>query len=131
MLEFFMSGRTVQLGVIKTTAAPLQVNGRAGFRRAFRELLCVLLESQFIVKSKRHLNINSTIWQVITGSGMGLISSGPISDFAFYCLCEASFLLDPTMRAQHFIKGYVRFKDDLFLVLGGNGASRTDLFHAL
>ena len=62
---------------------------------------------------------------------MGLISSGPIADFALFALCEEGFLLCPNVRAQYNIRGYVRFKDDLFFVLGGNSSDRAAFYAAL
>ena len=62
---------------------------------------------------------------------MGLICSGEISDYVFYCLAESSFLLSDEIRSRYNIKTYLRFKDDLFLVLGGCKDSRISLFHQL
>ena len=119
-----MSGETKDFVDVCPSAAPSQCNGRAGFRKAFRDLLCIFLESQFVVQSRRKLKPSSPVFPVMIGSGMGSIVSGSVSDYAFYCLAESNFLLDPTVRTQHHIRGYMRFKDDLLLILGGSKDSR-------
>ena len=126
-----MSGKTIDLVNACTSAAPLRINGRAGFRRAFRDLLKLFLGSQYVVKSKDNLDVDSLAHHVVIGSGMGLIMSGPISDYSFYVLAESGFLLDPAVRERHHIRTYMRFKDDLFLVVGGDAASRRAFYYEL
>ena len=84
-----------------------------------------------MVKSRQNLDASTLAWHVVIGSGMGLISSGPVSDYAFFCLAESGFLLDDTVRARHHIRAYFRFKDDLFLIIGGDGVSRRAFFYEL
>ena len=122
--DFFMSGRTQQLNAISTGAAPLAVNGKAGFRRMFKDLLEVLLDPQYVAKNRRSLVEASIVYKVIIGSGMGVISSGAISDVCVVCLCESGFLLDESVRARFHIRAYARFKDDLFFVIGGDASPR-------
>ena len=59
------------------------------------------------------------MFHVIVGSGMGLISSVGISDFAFFVLAESGFLLDPDVRHRYGARAYSRFKDDLPVITGG------------
>ena len=60
-----------------------------------------------------------TLYHVIIGSGMGLKSSGGISDYAFFVLAESEFMLNPSVRDQFGIRAYFRFKDDLLVILDG------------
>ena len=43
-----MSGNTGRLADIVTSAAPLAVNGNAGFRRAFRDIAKILFNHQYV-----------------------------------------------------------------------------------
>ena len=129
--DFFMSGAIQRLTDTCTSATPSAVNGNVGFRKTFRDLLSILLRAQFVVKSKNNLTADSDVWQVMIGSGMGLISSGAISDFVFFCLCEVNFLLHESTRRTYHIKAYARFKDDLFIVLGGDKANRIAFYREL
>ena len=40
-------------------------------------------------------------------------------------------MLDPDTRARHSIRSYHRFKDDLFVIIGGDSDSRKAFFHEL
>jgi len=60
---------------------------------------------------------------------MGLLCSGEISDFLFYQLAEKYFVLRDEIRLKYHIKFYARFKDDLFIVLGGSPESRKEFWH--
>ena len=62
---------------------------------------------------------------------MGLRCSGDHCDYAFFILAETSFLLDETVRARYVVRAYFKFKDDLFLVLGGDKPSRFAFYREL
>ena len=62
---------------------------------------------------------------------MGMISSGEIADFVLYILLELGFLLLPHVRERFHIRGYYKFKDDLFIVAGGPEWSIAALFRMM
>jgi len=71
------------------------------------------------------------IWKVTRGAGMGLILGGDVADITFYELCERNFLLLPEVVERFSIKMYCRYKDDGFLVLGGDLTTRVTLWKEL
>ena len=58
--------------------------------------------------------------QVRIGSGMGMTFSGEIADSAFLQNMEIDFILKDSVRSEYGIIFYVRFKDDIFIVLDGS-----------
>ena len=63
------------------------------------------------------------------GAGTGLICSGDVCDLALYNLVERCFVLLVTTRRAYEIKAYFRFRDDLFIAIGGTASSRREFFH--
>ena len=128
--DLFMSGRTQRIANISTSAAPSAVNGKAGFRGLFKDLVSHVMSTQFVSNCQR-LRLESVIFNVIIGSGMGLKCSGELSDYAFYILCEVSFLLCPEIRRRFNIRTYFRFKDDMFFIIGGDRDTRKVFYEEL
>ena len=54
---------------------------------------------------------------MLVGTGMGLNFSGDLSDAAFYQMSESWFIHDMAVKTQAAILMYVRFKDDVFMIL--------------
>ena len=52
-------------------------------------------------------------FQVVVGSGMGLLSSDEITNYGFYNLVEKHVLTD-SIKHEFGLKLWVRFKDDIF-----------------
>ena len=67
---------------------------------------------------------------VTRGSGMGASHSGAVSDKTFYELCER-WVLNPATTRQFCIRTWLRYRDDIFLILGGTGATRRDFVFGL
>jgi len=59
---------------------------------------------------------------------MGLISSGDVSDASLLHRLEVPCTLDQSTRDRFQLKFYARFKDDIFMVVGGSRENATDLF---
>ena len=66
-----------------------------------------------------HDALTDTLYQVLQGSGMGCIHSGDLSDMLLYLRAERSFALSPVVRQRFGVRGYVRYRDDIFLCLRG------------
>ena len=60
---------------------------------------------------------------------MGLECSGDINDITFYELAEVCFVLLPAIKAKYDIQFYARFRDDIFIVIGGSSESRVEFVH--
>ena len=87
----------------------------------------MVLDCQYLKISTRE---GEKTWNVRTGSGMGLICSGEISDLSCYYLAELPFVLLPAVRRQYGISLYVRFKDDILIAMGGDVESRAEFLRA-
>ena len=53
------------------------------------------------------------------------------ADFTFYASVEGGIIDNPELLRQHFIDLYVRFKDDILIILGGTRVSRLNFFTSL
>ena len=81
--------------------------------KASRDLLFFLLSHQFVVSDA----LPDRIWEVKTGSGIGHRASGEIADFFFYHFLEKKTALDPHVRKQFEVRGWLRYRDDIFIVV--------------
>jgi hypothetical protein len=77
-----------------------------------RDCLDVILGEQFV----RFRPETGSNLQVVRGSGMGMRHSGSVSDAAFHDLVEID-LLSETSRKDNGVELYVRFRDDILVVL--------------
>ena len=111
--DFFMSGTQNQLVSLTAPVADGPVED-------FRELLAELLDTQYVKPN----GTTDRVWKTVCGSGMGLVHSGEVSDAAFSRLAEDSLIGDSSLRAKYCIELYARFKDDMFIALGGDSDSR-------
>ena len=73
--DFFMSGKQSDLQSDGQLAAP------ESFRKAFGDMITFILGSQYIRVRGRN-----GVWKVVSGSGMGFLCSGELSDFVFYVI---------------------------------------------
>ena len=104
--DFFMSGTHRHLLRRVSRCAP------SGAQQSFDDLVWCILHNQFVrVPGVREC------FRVARGSGMGLICSGEISDWTFFADAEENFVLDEGVRTRFGIVLYLRFKDDIFVVL--------------
>ena len=71
-----------------------------------------ILANQFV-----HEEHFPEVVRVIKGGGMGLPSSGEISDMCLYSLCEKIWATQASVQNLHGILLYVRFKDDMFMIV--------------
>ena len=95
---FYMSGSHAKL--IEVVVGLL----RPELRSVATDLLWLVLGSQIVCKFER-------CWRVLSGTGMGQVHSGSLSDLAFWQIVESK--LDFVRLG---ILCLVRFRDDLFLV---------------
>ena len=65
-------------------------------QKSFRETVLWLLDNQFVQLSPDDL----FVYKVLQGSGMGLESSGDISDVCFFELVEKAFTLRPEVQEK-------------------------------
>jgi hypothetical protein len=110
--EFFMSGKHGPLIKHAATCVPSdKVN----------EFIC-LAE---VILSTQYLTCNGTddVWQVTTGSGMGLILSAAISNAAFYDKAER-WATSAEVKSRYHIHLYIRYQDDILIVLSGSMVER-------
>ena len=68
------------------------------------------------------------VWQVVSGSGMGLIQSAAVSNAAFYDMVEKRVELEET-RTKYSIHLYIRYMDDIWLVLSGTFEARLEFMY--
>lgn len=105
--DYFMSG----------TAATLTEHGASmmaqPFQKAGMEVIGFLLSHQYV---RSHL-FTDQVWRVLVGAGMGLNFSGDLCDAAFFSMSEAWFVHNQGLRDQTGILLYVRFRDDVFMIL--------------
>ena len=106
--DFFMSGEHPD--ILDSASQLVDANRRL----LFREALALLLETQFLQAS----TVSSSVAQVTQGSGMGLVHSGETADAAVLTQAELPYGLNPRIVAHYKVKLYVRYKDDIFIVLG-------------
>ena len=85
-------------------------------RRLISDILWFLLAHQYIRSDILDL-MNSRVWQVHVGSGMGMNFSSEVADTAVYLDFERRFFLLQSVRTNLGIKAYFRFRDDLFMVI--------------
>ena len=116
-----MSGEHTELINSCTSAAPPET------RRPFSELLSFILRNQHIAID----GDESSVHKVTLGSGMGLSCSGEVSDVAFWWMVERNFIDHPQNRKNFFVELYARFKDDIFLCLGGPKERQLKFVNAL
>ena len=113
--DFFMSGQLPDLIDICSQYFDPAV------REAGISMLRAVLYNQYI-----SIPGHGETWCTVQGSGMGLISSGDVSDLCFYHMVDA-FLLESNTVSRFDISVYARYRDDAFLVLGGSRSMRLQL----
>lgn len=100
--DFFMSGKHQRLVRLVEEAPDAEI------REEFVEAVHFILGSQFLELPE----LKDSAFQVVIGSGMGLLSSDEISNFNFCQLVEKHVLTDS--HKQNFgLKLWLRFKDDV------------------
>lgn len=111
--EFYTSGEQDELAQRTSNLAPGPISAWV------RECLVTLLSSQFVVGSVE----DGTHLHVMSGSGMGMQSSGVVSNSAFFDRVEKP-LLSPASRLKFGIAVYGRYQDDILVILEDLGMSR-------
>lgn len=114
--EFFMEGLHSQFVRYSTEFVDPQ------WRHFYRSVLQYLLETQFVEVE----DLDTRLWKTLKGSGMGLGFSGELADITFFASVEKRMLEDRRFLQQHAVHLYVRFKDDIFVILGGTHRSRVN-----
>ena len=97
------------------------------WKRFFSILLKFILQSQYVGVEF----LPQLVWRVICGAGMGVGCSGEVCDAVFYNMVEKDFVDCPTICRQFRVYHYARFKDDIFLCIGGSPTSRYDFLSQL
>ena len=90
-------------------------------------LLHYALASQFVACPY----LPDRVWEVATGSGIGQRMSGEVSDFYFFQRFERSFPLAPQRQAEFNIKVWLRFRNDIFTIVGSGGAPWQEFVSAI
>lgn len=130
--DFFMSGRHAALA---QDCYELVLEGKfadyfglecsnSEYAHSFRSLVEVVLQNQVVIQDRRSFAVR-------VGSGMGMISSGDISDSSLYNKLEKCFMLSQQVRNEYHIKYYGRFKDDIFMVSGSSMDKLQTLFRCM
>ena len=88
-------------------------------RSAFAELTRIIVCNQYIQIPG---DPEHAFFRVLLGTGMGMILSGDLSDSAFLAMCETPTVLRQSFIDHFHVKTWLRFKDDVFCVLGGGPA---------
>jgi len=115
--DFFMSGRHSALArdcmeLVRDSKVASELEApctNEQFAHSIRSLIDVVLSNQVVLQDNKP-------YAVCIGSGMGMVSSGDVSDASLYNKLEKPFMLQPQVRNKYGIKFYGRFKDDIFLV---------------
>ena len=66
------------------------------------------------------------LYLVNLGSGMGACHSGQAADSVLHKLGEAPWSLDPVIQRKYRVRCWLRYRDDIFVVLGGCSDSRRE-----
>lgn len=111
--DFFMSGKHGRLLELLSSAPEPRI------RTEFVDGVDFLLGSQFLKLPE----FPNSVFQVVVGSGMGLLSSDEISSYCFYKLVEQVVLTD-SYKQRFGLKLWVRFKDDIFFILDAERETR-------
>ena len=119
--EYFMEGLHSQF--VQCSAEFVEVK----WRPFYKAVLQHILETQFIEVE----SLDERLWKALKGSGMGLGFSGELADITFYATVERALLNDPIFLHEHSVELYVRFKDDILVILGGTHTSRISFFKSL
>ncbi len=80
------------------------------------------MDNQFIEGTGR--DYDGTTLKVSSGSGMGLLHSGIISDAAFWVLCEADWCCSPATMSLFGIGAYCRFRDGIWFLASDRGLAK-------
>ena len=66
-------------------------------RKGFELVASAILENQYVASDF----LPGKCFRVKNGTGMGMISSGHISDSVLFALLERSYIMKPSIRRQH------------------------------
>jgi hypothetical protein len=88
-------------------------------RAAFTDVATFVLDSQFVAIMDPDGHIGHT-YKVVSGTGMGLRSSGHLSNVAFWSMVEKNFCADKEVQKNYGILAYYRYMDDGFFVHRGS-----------
>ena len=80
-------------------------------RVALTETIMHILESQYVRD-----DVSGRVFSVGSGSGMGQILSGDVSDLVCWDLCEAGWASRADIQAAYGVHLYVRYRDDILII---------------
>lgn len=112
--SYFMSGNADNLN----EAATMHLGENSEERCLLEHCIWWVIHNQWAKNP-----INDQLYRVHTGSGMGLRHSASICDRALLNMAEIPFALRSGPRASFGIEGYIRFRDDIWIL-----AARHDSF---
>ena len=72
------------------------------------------LNSFLVLQFLKLAEFDNVAFQVVIGSGMGILSSDEISNYCFFKLVE-EFILTDSHKQNVGLKLWLRFKDDIFV----------------
>ena len=109
--EFFMAG---QFSNLISAAKRLTLPTHA--KPIMADALWFLLGEQHIECDVLH----GRMWKVTRGSGMGLLFSSDLADTAYLMSVELDGLASHRYRVKHGVKLYLRYRDDIFIIMHGD-----------
>ena len=121
--DFFMSGRHRR--IMQILYSNMSTDDEE--QRIALKLIEFVLMNQYV----RPTNGAGKGYQVVTGTGMGLICAGEISDFLFHRMVEKPLIENVDVKERLNIRLWSRFKDDIFIAVGGDMQSRKSLWKLL
>jgi hypothetical protein len=104
--HFFMSGSKDQL-----IAAAMKIFHRSPRSELIKRAIEFVLNWQFIKTAADP----DSLWQIVTGTGMGLVHSSELADAAFHGIAELGHLTPAKLQGAS-IKYICRFRDDILAV---------------
>ena len=106
--DFYMTGAHPLL--VEESSKIVEPSMRADYKCLAESIL----ENQYVVSDM----CPQSFYKVVTGTGMGMIPSGCVSDSVLYSLLEKGFILKPHNRQRFSVYFYSRFRDDILLIVG-------------
>ena len=101
---------------------PRMVKGLEGFwespedQKLAERVMHYVLDAQHVYDP-----VTDTTYRVTTGSGMGAIHSGEVSDMVLYNKAEKGYVLSHSVRSRFGLRGYGRFRDDIVVAISAAG----------
>ncbi len=107
--DFFMSGTPSELTTPIVDSLPTATLKQRTYKLLLLNVLDFLLENQYICSHY----CPEEVFNVVEGTGMGLLHSGDLADAALFFLAEFQWACNPKVQSDHGIAALFRFKDDI------------------